>query len=201
MDELYSAVSDTRIVADVRPVLSHAKASERLYYLTDTHWNDRGAFAAYQVIIDAVRAQNPRVPAAWPRSDFEAGSHEVEGQDLAGMMGLSRVLHEDELPLIPKRPRQARVVEPSGANPREAVGRLVTEIPGSTLPRAIVYRDSFTDGLVPFLSEHFSHVLYVWQNDVDPDAALSEHADVVIQEIVGRHLYSFVPSPTMVPAQ
>jgi hypothetical protein len=199
MDELYAAVSDTRVVADVRPVLSHAKAHERIYYLTDTHWNDRGAFAAYQTIINAVRAQNPAVPPAWERSDFEAGSREVDGQDLAGMMGLSRVMHEDELPLIPKRPRKARVVEPAGWNPREAIGRLVTEIPGSTLPRAIVFRDSFTDGLVPFLSEHFSRVLYVWQNDVDPDVVLSEHADVVIQEIVGRHLYSFVPSPKMVP--
>ena len=199
MDELYSAISDTRVVADLRPVLSHAKSTERLYYLTDTHWNDRGAFAAYQAIIRAVRAQNPRVPPAWPRSDFESGSREVEGQDLAGMMGLSRVMHEDALPLIPKRPRRARVVEPKGWNPREAIGRLVTEIPGSSLPRAIVYRDSFTDGLVPFLSEHFSRVLYVWQNDVEPEVVVSEHADVVIQEIVGRHLYSFVPSPTLVP--
>lgn len=198
-DELYSALLDTRVVADLRPVLDHAKARERIYYLTDTHWNDRGAFAAYQAIVDAVRAQNPRVPPPWPRSDFESGSREVRGQDLAGMMGLSRVMHEDELPLIPKRPRQARVVEPEGANPREPIGRLVTEIPGSALPRAVVFRDSFTDGLAPFLSEHFSRVLYLWQNDVDPDIVLSEHADVVIQEIVGRHLYSFVPSPTLVP--
>jgi hypothetical protein len=198
-DQLYGALSDTRIVADIRPVLDHARARERLYYLTDTHWNDRGAFAAYQTIIATLRAQNPRVPPAWDRSDFDAASREVEGQDLAGMMGLSRVMHEDELPLIPKRPRQARVIEPAGQDPRVPVGRIVTEIPGSTLPRAVIFRDSFSDALVPFLSEHFSRAVYLWQNDFDASIVDEEHPDVVIQEIVGRHLYNFIPSPELVP--
>jgi hypothetical protein len=35
---------------------------------------------------------------------------------------------------------------------------------------------------------------------VDPDDILKEHADVVIQEIVSRHLYSFGPSPALIPA-
>jgi alginate O-acetyltransferase complex protein AlgJ len=199
-DQLYAAVSDTAVAVDTRPVLNHAKSVERIYYLTDTHWNDRGAFAAYQSIINAVRAQDPRVPAPWERSDFDAVSREIEGQDLAGMMGLTHVLHEDELALVPRRPRLAQVVQPKDFNPRESIGRLVTEIPGSTLPRAVIFRDSFTDGLVPFLSEHFSRAVYLWQNDVDPDDILKEHADVVIQEIVSRHLYSFGPSPALIPA-
>jgi hypothetical protein len=198
-DQLYGAISDTRVSVDLRPILGHAKTGERIYYLTDTHWNDRGAFAAYQAIIRAIRAQNPDVPPEWQRSDFDARSSIVEGQDLAGMMGLTHVIHEDALPLVPRRPRQARVVEPAGWNPRESIGRLVTEIPGSHLPRAVVFRDSFANGLVPFLSEHFSQAVYLWQNDVDPDDILKWHADVVIQEIVGRHLYSFTPSPKLIP--
>ena len=49
----------------------------------------------------------------------------------AGMMGLKRVLREERLLLVPKRPRRARVVEPAGAAPTAEEGRLVTEIPGS----------------------------------------------------------------------
>jgi len=199
MDQLYTALADTRVVVDTRPALRQAKAGERLYYLTDTHWNDRGAFAAYQQIIGAVNAQNRLVPPAWPRSDFDAVSREVEGKDLAGMIGLTHVLHEDELALVPRRPRLARVVDPAGRDPRVPTDRLVTEIPGSTLPRAVVFRDSFTGALVPFLSEHFSRAVYIWQNDFDSNAVRKEHPDVVIQEIVGRHLYSFVPSPELVP--
>lgn len=199
MDQLFSALADTVVAVDTRPSLLQAKTRERIYYLTDTHWNDRGAFAAYQQIIWKVCAQTQGVPPPWSRSDFEAGSREIEGKDLAGMLGLKHVLHEDDLPLIPRRPRLAHVVEPPGQDPKAAEARLVTEIPGSTLPRALVLRDSFASGLVPFLSEHFSRVVYLWQDDFDANAVRNEHPDVVIQEIVGRHLYSFVPSPELVP--
>jgi hypothetical protein len=40
--------------------------------------------------------------------------------------------------------------------------------------------------------------VYLWQNDFLPDDVLRERPDVVVQEIVGRHLYNFVPSPELV---
>jgi hypothetical protein len=126
-------------------------------------------------------------------------TRDVEALDLAGMMGLKRVLREQDLVLVPARPRLARVVEPAGAEPTAEEGRLVTEIPGSRLPRALIFRDSFASRLVPFLSEHFSRAVYLWQNDFDANAVLTEKPDVVIQEIVGRHLYNFIPSPELVP--
>ena len=123
----------------------------------------------------------------------------VEGLDLAGMMGLTRVLREVNLTLVPKRTRRARVLEPAGGGPTDEVGLLVTGIDDPSLPRAVIFRDSFTSALVPFLSEHFSRAVYLWQNDFDADVVTREHPDVVIQEIVGRHLYNFIPSPELVP--
>jgi len=198
-DQVMSALADSGVAMDVRPTLIEAKSRERVYQLTDTHWNDRGAFLAYQQIIDKVRAQNPAVPAAWRRSDFIERTQRVPAMDLAGMIGLTRVLTEDDLQLVPKRPRLARVVQPAGAAPTSEEGELITEIPGSSLPRAVIFRDSFASRLVPFLSEHFSRAVYLWQNDFLPANVEKEHADVVIEEIVGRHLYSFVPSPQLVP--
>jgi hypothetical protein len=115
------------------------------------------------------------------------------------MMGLKRVLRETDLALQPRRPRRARVVEPAGAAPMDELGRLVTEVDDRSLPRAVIFRDSFVSRLVPFLSEHFSRAVYVWQNDFDANLVEQEHPDVVIQEIVGRHLYNFIPSPELVP--
>jgi alginate O-acetyltransferase complex protein AlgJ len=198
-DQLYGALKDVPGVIDVRPALLEAKPRERLYQKTDTHWNDRGALLAYRLIIDAARAQVPAIPPAWSRDDFEPVARIVEGKDLAGMMGLKRVLREEDLALVPKRPRRAQVVEPHGADPMAEEGRLVTEIPGSTLPRAVIFRDSFVSRLVPFLSEHFSRAVYLWQNDFDAEVIQQEHPDLVIQEIVGRHLYNFIPSPELVP--
>ena len=198
-DQLFTALQDTGLAVDVRPEILDVKTRERVYQQTDTHWNDRGALPAYQRIIAAVRARVPSTPPAWTRDDFTPVDRTIEGLDLAGMMGLTRVLREVDMTLEPRRPRRARVIEPAGARPTDEAGRLVTEIQDSSLPRAVIFRDSFASRLVPFLSEHFSRAVYIWQNDFDADAVLKEHPDVVIQEIVGRHLYSFIPSPELVP--
>jgi alginate O-acetyltransferase complex protein AlgJ len=198
-DQLFVALQDTGLAVDTRPALFEAKQRERIYHKSDTHWNDRGALIAYQQIINAVRARVPSTPPAWTRHDFEAVERTTEGMDLAGMMGLTRVLREVDLALLPNRPRRARVIEPSGGKPMDEEGRLVTEIDDPSLPRAVIFRDSFASRLVPFLSEHFSRAVYLWQNDFDAGEVLKEHPDVVIQEIVGRHLYNFIPSPELVP--
>jgi hypothetical protein len=198
MDQVLDAVADTGVAVDVRPAVEAAKASDRVYHLTDTHWNARGALAAYQPIVAAVRAQNPAVPQAWKHSDFEPVERQIGGLDLARMMGLDRSLHEADLALVPKRPRLAQVVDPPGADPSAEVGRLVTAIPGSHLPRAVVFRDSFTTALVPFLAEHFSRTVFLWQKDFVPEQVAKEGADVVIYEIAGRQLYNFVASPDLI---
>jgi alginate O-acetyltransferase complex protein AlgJ len=199
-DQLLAMLGQTAVPAvDERPTLIDAKRRERIYFKTDTHWNDRGALVAYQQVIEAVRRQVAAVPTAWTRVDFAPIERVTEGMDLARMMGLSRVLRETNLSLRPRRPRQANVIEPPGADAADEVGRLVTEIPGSHLPRAVIFRDSFASRLAPFLSEHFSRAVYLWQNDFDADVVAQEHPDIVIQEIVGRHLYGFLPSPELVP--
>ena len=78
-------------------------------------------------------------------------------------------------------------------------GRIVTEIPGSALPRAVVFRDSFTSAMAPYFSEHFSRVVYLWRNDFSVTEIEQEHPDVVLQEIVGRHVQWFQPSPELIP--
>jgi alginate O-acetyltransferase complex protein AlgJ len=198
-DQLFTTLQDTGLAVDVRASLVEAKGHERIYHQTDTHWNDRGCLVAYQRIINAVRARVPATSPAWTRDDFEPLDRLLEGLDLSGMMGLKRVLRETDLVLVPRRPRRARVIEPAGAESTAEEGRLVTQVDDPSLPRAVIFRDSFVSPLVPFLSEHFSRAVYLWQNDFDAQVVEQEHPDVVIQEIVGRHLYGFIPSPELVP--
>lgn len=198
-DQLMTATLDTGVVVDVRQAILAGKSKERLYHRTDTHWNQRGAFLAYQQIIQAVAVQVPSVGPPLQRDDFESTSRSVPGLDLAGMMGLKRSLQEEDLRLTPKRKHRYVVVEPPGGYATAGEGRIVTEIPGSTLPRAVMFRDSYTSYLAPFLSEHFSRIVYLWQNDFDYEQVLKEHPDVVLHEIVGRHLYEFIPTPELIP--
>lgn len=202
MDQIFQALAGSGVAAvDLRSALRAAKARERIFEKTDTHWNERGAFVAYQQLVAAIREQLPAVPPAWERSDFDPVAEDVEGLDLAGMIGLKDVLRETQLRLQPRRPRQARTVDPPGVPSSAARGRLVTEIPGSTLPRALVLRDSCFSQLAPFLSEHFSRVVYLWQTDFEVQDVERERPDVVIQELVGRHLFSVSPESDAPPAR
>jgi alginate O-acetyltransferase complex protein AlgJ len=178
-------------VLDLRPALLAAKDRERLYHRTDTHWNDRGAFVGYQSIVDALAEAVPSLRPA-SRSAFEPRAVPSAGLDLAGILGLTDALGEEDLVLVPRRPATARIVEPQHPNRKLAHARIVTEAPNRG-PRAVVFMDSFGPGLVPFLSEDFSRVVYLWQDNVDPQVVHQERPQVVIQEWVGRALSTHVP--------
>ena len=178
-------------VLDLRPSLLASKSRERLYHRTDTHWNDRGAFVGYQSIVDALSEEIPTLQSA-SHSAFEPRVVRSSGLDLAGMLGLTEVLSEDDLVLVPRRPAAARILEPQYPNRRLTHARIVTEAPNRG-PRAVVFMDSFGPGLVPFLSEDFSRVVYLWQDNMDPQVVQQERPQVVIQELVGRALTTHFP--------
>ena len=100
MDQLFQMLATTNVSAvDVRGALKAGKPAERLYEKTGTHWDARGAFLAYREVIEAVRRQQPAVPPAWTREDFEPVARVIDAKDLAGMMGLKRVMQEEDLQL------------------------------------------------------------------------------------------------------
>jgi hypothetical protein len=198
-DQIYTATADTGAAIDVRQALFGEKADIRLFQKTDTHWNARGAYVAYSTIIAALRLQVPSIPPPRPLSDFIEQRVQTEAMDLAGMIGLKHVLGEEDLRLVPREKRRYVVREPAGNIVEAGEARIVTEIPGSQLPRAVIFRDSFTSAMAPFLSDHFSRAVYLWRNDFAADEVEKEHPDVVLQEIVGRHVQWFVPSPELIP--
>ena len=56
-------------IVDLRQPLLKAKSREQVYYRTDTHWNNRGAYVGYAKIIEALSAWYPQLK-AFPRSDY-----------------------------------------------------------------------------------------------------------------------------------
>jgi alginate O-acetyltransferase complex protein AlgJ len=180
-------------VLDLRPVLFAAKASGPLYHLYDTHWNDRGALVGYRAIAEVLRRWYPDLQPL-SRADF-AESREVSSGDRTTLLGLVDPGKATMPGLVPRRAWSWRTVAPDKPDPYEEDGWIVTEIPGSSLPRAVVFRDSFASRLIPYLSEHFRRAVYVWQKGFSPKVVKDEHPDVVIQEMVGRHFVTDWPQP------
>jgi alginate O-acetyltransferase complex protein AlgJ len=187
----YLRDASTVPVLDLRGALGAAKGRERVYHRTDTHWNDRGAFAASQAVLRMIA---PRLTApARGRGAFASRAVVGPGLDLAGMLGIADGVSEVDLRLVPLVPTRARIVEPARPDARLMDARIVTEQDAPGRPRAVVFRDSFGSALIPFLSEEFSRAVYLWQYNVDPDVVLAERPDIVIQEWVGRRLSTMPP--------
>jgi len=60
---------------------------------------------------------------------------------------------------------------------------------GPRAPKLLVFRDSFTTRMIPFLSPEFSEVQYIWKNDeLDRQRIILESPDIVIMQIIERTL-------------
>jgi hypothetical protein len=177
----------TVAVLDLREPVLAAKAREPVFPRTDTHWNAPGAHAAAAAILARVGAWLPGV-APLPREAYAARLTPGPGGDLAYLLGLADRLPEAALDLVPPRPLLARPVLREGGTDPAHWQRLVLETPDRTRPRALVLHDSFVVGLMPYLSEPFSRVVYSWGSDLDLALAERERPDVVIEVRVERHL-------------
>lgn len=184
-------------ILDLRPAVLAAKSSELLYHRYDTHWNDRGALAACQAIARELQQWFPSVHPL-RRDDFDT-SPAVPSGDKTTMLALTDPGKVAMPGLVLRRGDGYRVVFPERRDPHDEVGQLVTEHHDRSLPRLVMFRDSFATRLIPFISEHFSRASYLWQNEFDFEYIDEEKPDVVIQEYVARHLFVYVPFPAIIP--
>ena len=179
-------------LVDLRPALLAAKHQRPVYYQTDTHWNEWGAYVAYREIVAALHRRYPGLEAK-PPSAFSVET--LPGQfsgGLADMAGLSDYLREDEIRLTPLSPGISRTVSTeSGRN--GDIEFSAAESPNPAAPRLVMLHDSFGDSLKALLSEHFRRAAFFRTPRVSLQVLDREKPDVVIQEIVERSLMNGPP--------
>lgn len=174
-------------ILDLRgPLLEAKQSGVRLFQKTDTHWNDRGAWVAYRAIMEAVKRKVPQARIL-PESDFEAMTTNRPGMDLAGLLGLNDVLHEQSLDLRPRIPLRLPHVEQNMVEPIN----VAPDAPGE--PKVVMFRDSFMTTVLPFIAQSFGRGVYFWEDGFDQKVVQTEHPDIVIQELAQRKLMHDAP--------
>jgi alginate O-acetyltransferase complex protein AlgJ len=186
---------------DLRAPLAAAKAKERVYFLTDSHWNYSGAVVGYTAIMEAVqRALDAQdrvrlaAVAPAPRPSYVPGQDVYSG-DLATMLGLPRRFREPDLAPLGKvlaetATRCAKRVDvpPDPTLYPPAQDPQIYECATPGLPRAVVLRDSMAIPLVPLIAQNFARTVFVSTRQLDPALIARERPDVVIEELVERSL-------------
>jgi hypothetical protein len=167
-------------VLDLRPVMLDAAKQAPVYFKTDTHWNPVGARDAYDAILKDLQPGFP-ILKPHPLSDFDQVTETSSG-DLAALIHLKGEVNE------PFTALHARFDKPSHGLKNPPAGQMITVMPDPALPKAVIFRDSFFNGLQPFTSEHFSRCVYVSDMKVDRDLIAEEKPDIVILEVAERYL-------------
>jgi hypothetical protein len=202
-DQLVDALAAAGVnVLDLRPAMRTVKEKALAYYRTDTHWTTFGAFAGYIEIMKRLARWHPDFEPTI-RGDYDITITPGLTGGLASMLALSDRFPEDRVTFVPQTPRQAEeVADPSV--PKGLFQPTVTmRTQNAALPSAVVFRDSFAHELMPFLSEHFRQVVYIWPYPSTPremrvfDRAAVEAVkpDLVIDEFVERYFTEFPPAP------
>ncbi len=186
-------------ILDLRPTLTAAKSLGMLYPKTDSHWNDLGAYVAYQAILDRLRDWFPSIG---PHLET-AGTvtqQRTDG-DLAYLMGVGDLFPDSRVGLRINHKKCARKTAAPipGVHRWQAFERPFRMHCKSGAPvRIAMLRDSMGSQLIPFLAEHFSHSTYVRQaaysNPLDNPFPVfsrmvrSARPHVVIDELAERSL-------------
>jgi hypothetical protein len=169
---------------NLTPALRAARHGELLYAKTDTHWNAYGALVGYRAIIERLHQW---YPALQPRSlsDFRVRWTRDRAGDLAQMMDLRRVMTEETPVVEAVRPRRATVKITGDPD----IPVVVSEVDDPSLPRAVVFRDSFGNALIPYLYEHFRYALYAWsRKGVDLTPIEAGRPELVLHVVADRGL-------------
>jgi len=192
LDQLlaYENRFDTVRMLDLRPSLLAAKQQDWIYYHTDTHWNQFGAYIAYRDIMRELQYWYPAMH-AHPITDYQAIEVTYFGEIAQNMIKYK--MSENTYNLIPIFKRNYLTRTLPGGSPNTV--NIMTTSSDAKLPRLLMFNDSFGLSLQPFLSDHFSHADYIWSFNIDKTYIDTEKPDVVIIEITERYLSTLLNFP------
>jgi alginate O-acetyltransferase complex protein AlgJ len=184
--------SDLEFV-DPREELFRAKAAgEMVYTPADTHWNERGAFAGYEMLMDRIVKRFPSVDPL-KLSDFKVSYGAPAATDLLVLLALSDDLKYSVERLTPSW--KSHQTAPQTTTFRPGWGWRVTQNKNdlNDRPRLLVFGDSFTDYVLGpiMLYETFRDPVWTGHNGgtFNFDLVKEVKPDIVVVQFAERYLH------------
>jgi len=177
---------------DLLPELRKTKTIRPLYFRTDTHWNDDGAFVGYDALARRLGLD--------PMANTNLIEETVTGfeGDLARMLHLPQPLTETIRLWRLRTPRAARqsleVPLDSRLHSPRTLAPQVWSTKDANKPRGVLFHDSFAVRLwLPLLAEHFDELVYAPAMAPDPQIIDRFRPAVVIHQMVERRINFHIP--------
>lgn len=187
LKQLKEALKDTDVkIIDPYEKLAEKKSQDLLYYKGDNHWNELGAFYGFEVMMDQIEKDfNSLNPPTIDDFNIEYNGGDVNGQ------GVMLKYDRKQAVMYPTlTPKYQRIYETS-LNDQTGEG-IKTNSTVNDL-KVIMCRDSFATAMLPYISDTFGSVEYLWYRHVNDEQnrIIQEKPDIVIEEYVERNIGSF----------
>jgi len=176
----YLAANSNAYLLDPTARLLAEKAKQDVYYRSDEHWNHYGAFIAYEMLMEDINQSLDIAPITADRL-VKRNAPFIGG--LEAMVEKPEAEHIDLLSVKDGLSRQIYVNKTGGRGKIQ-----IFESANKSLPRAVMFRDSYGSFMLPFISETFSRVAVVSHRGLMFDLIQHEKPDVVIHELCERYL-------------
>lgn len=189
LQEFLDKREKVHILYPYQELLNH-KNEGLLYWKTDTHWNEHGGFIGYTVLMNAINRDFPDITPL-KKDDFTLKEEaHLEGDVLSVLYPVKKqdVLnrYRDVLytRFTPKQEYDFIFIK------NEGTSGIITSSPHKY--KVLVFRDSFTIALLPYLSQTFGDVEYIWSHNMNAyaDYIVEKKPDIVIFEMVERYTHS-----------
>lgn len=169
-------------IVDVREKLLEAKKKIRVYDKYDSHWNSFGAFIGYTELMKELQKSDPQLKPL-PMSYFNIQWEQRGGGDLSDVMGLNLSEFKPQFSL--KNDQSKIVIVKNDNLPEKSL--CIRNENATTNHKALIFRDSFTSALIPFLNLHFKEIIYLWDVPFSIEEVKKYDPDVVIECYATRY--------------
>ncbi len=159
------------------------KKSGDVFYQHDVHINYAGGFLAYQKLITELQKTDSRIEPMKRGYYFKKLVH-IPNADLSNILSLDYKLLNDEWYLEKGVQKSFKKIEPSSYETIPIQQKTVkTKNWNQKLPKAVIYRDSFFNLMMPYFSENFRECIYIWSYEMTTEIIEKEKPDFVVLEM------------------
>ena len=200
-------LSEDRSVRRVQRALSNGSAFQNYYYpvelmrevsydravahINDTHWSHYGAFIYLKNLIALINRDHYL-------GNLSLEDFSVRTERLRGDLGVKVTpVYATQVEILELKAPRAVEVYNNGV--RNTGNIRIYEHPDKTLPRAVVFRDSYFNDTAPWFAEFFSRIVYIHQPGVDRHILNAEKPDIIISQQAERYINA-IPDDVASPA-
>jgi len=189
--EQFKLLCDSLAINHLDMFENHHNINGQLFSKTDTHWNDAGAYLAYQNLMSLIQINYPVVKVI-PIDSFNSKARTFWVRDLTKM--LSKKVREEEIFYEIKnskaKPIKDRLTVPKTYSYNPDTYEIRFKSDANDL-KVLIFRDSFSNALIKYIKESFGESVFIWKNKLNKEIINKENPDIVIAICVERSIDVF----------